>query len=129
MQQDLLPRHVGDLRREEHPSQPSQDAHVGVVGAGRAQRHPERQRDRQAVVLVGDALMPRAVGDRADDQLELGEIVLRPRNPVCRAGILALQHQAGEAHSGGIDPVVVLRILVHVPGAGKGLVHAVRLVP
>ena len=73
--------------------------------------------------------MPGTVGDGAQGEAHLGEIVLRAGDPVARAGVFALQREAGEAHARRVDPVVVLRVLVDVPGVRPVPVHAVRLDP
>ncbi len=127
VEEDLLARRVGDHRHQEHLPQPAQDAQVGVVGAGGARGHPERQRDGGPVLLVEDPFVPGAVGDGAQDEAPLGEIVLRARKPVARASVLSLQREPGEAHARRVDPVVVLRVLLDVPGTGPRAVHAVRL--
>src|SRR5947199_233938 len=86
------------------------------VSSGRAQRHPERQRDRGPVLLVEDPFVPGPVPDRVQHQAHLGEIVLRAPEPGAGASVLSLQCEPGEADAGRVDPVVVLRVLLDVPG-------------
>ena len=95
VQQDLLAGGVGNLRYEEHLPHTAQDPRVRVVAAGRAQCHPERERRGDPVLLVGDALVPRAVAERLDRELHLCQVVLRQREP------FAIEGEPGNPMSGG----------------------------
>ena len=117
--QDEIVGQVGDADRQVELPVAAQQAHVGVVGARVAQREPEGHRHREAVAFVGKSFVPAAVGDGADRELQPLQVRLRQCQPACCARVLALQDERGHAEAGGVDPVVVLQVLVDPPRVGK----------
>ena len=125
--QDDLPRRIGDLRVQPQPAKALEEADVRVIDARSRERRPEGERHRERVSLVGEPLVPGAVRDGVEHGGELLQIARREREPGRGARVLASQRQRGEAEAGGVDPVVILQVLLHVPGVGQILRERIRL--
>jgi len=113
--QDLLPRRIGEGGCEEHLPDAAQQADVGVVEACAPACHPERQRHGHTVLLIREAFVPGPVGDRSERHLDVLEIGLREGDPARCSRVLALEGKTGETEGGGIDPVVVREVLAEPP--------------